>query len=160
VTRPETLIRQLSLRPHPEGGWYSEIFRSRHQVQPDDRRSSRAALTTIYFLLTRGQRSKLHQVASDEVWHFYEGDPLVLVSCDDEFDHVETVTLAAVDGQARPTHVIPAGHWQAAESRGDYSLVGCTVGPGFDFADFRILRDDQARAEELRSRHAQLAPYL
>jgi len=160
VTRPETLIRQLSLRPHPEGGWYAEIFRSRQQVTPEDGRGDRAALTTIYFLLARGQRSKLHRVASDEVWHFYEGDPLALVSCDQDFDHAETVILGGLDGVSRPAHVVPAGYWQAAESRGDYTLVGCTVAPGFDFADFRMMRDDPSLVEQFRSRHGNLAAYI
>lgn len=160
LTRSEILIRQLSLRPHPEGGWYSEVFRSPCSVKPGDRRSERAALTTIYFLLAHGQRSRFHRVSSDEVWHFYEGDQLRLVTCDSRLDRVESVTLATWDGVSRPTHVVPAGHWQAAEPLGAYSLVGCTVAPGFDFADFSMLRDDETRAAQLRLRHADLAAYI
>lgn len=160
MTRSETLIRQLRLRPHPEGGYYSEVFRSRHLVTPGDNRGERAALTTIYFLLVRGQRSRLHRVLSDEAWHFYEGAPLLLVTCDSQFDRVETVTLGTWDGAARPTHVVPAGHWQAAAPQGDYTLVGCTVAPGFEFADFSMLRDDPSQAAQFRSQHADMVTYV
>ena len=160
MTRPETLIRELSLNPHPEGGWYAEVFRSPQRVTPRDQRPDHAALTTIYFLLVQGQRSGLHRVLSDEAWHFHEGGPLRLVTCDPAFDQVDRITLGTWDATTRPTHVVPAGHWQAAEPLGDYTLVACTVGPGFDFADFSMLRDDAARANDLRVRHADLAPYL
>lgn len=126
-------------------------------MTPDDARQHRSALTTIYFLLTRGQRSKLHQVQSDEVWHFYEGAPLSLVTCDAAFEHRETIDLGPWDGHQRSVHVVPAGAWQAASTQGDYSLVGCTVGPGFEFADFRLLRDDAELAADVRRRHPDLA---
>ena len=160
MSRADTLIRQLSLRPHPEGGWYSEVFRSRRKVTPDDGRGLRSALTTIYFLLTQGSRSCLHQVASDEVWHFHEGAPLTLLTCDADFDRREETTLGLWDGAARPVHVVPAGHWQAAQSTGDYTLVACTVGPGFDFADFSMLRDDSAASARLRGRHPDLDAWI
>lgn len=159
MTRPETLIRQLSLRPHPEGGWYSEVFRSRNLVTADGRRGERSALTTIYFLLVDGQRSRLHRVTSDEAWHFYEGDPLELVSCDAEFERCEHVRLGRWDGTARPTHVVPAGHWQAAKPVGAYALVGCTVGPGFDFSDFVMLGDDPDAASRLCARFPELEEF-
>jgi hypothetical protein len=76
--RAKELISELDVKPHPEGGYFREIFRSKHKVQPLDERSARSALTTIYFLLTKGQYGRWHWVASDEVWHFYEGDPLEL----------------------------------------------------------------------------------
>ncbi len=159
MTRPETLIRQLSLRPHPEGGWYSEVFRSRSLVTADGRRGERSALTTIYFLLVEGQRSRWHRVSSDEAWHFYEGDPLVLVSCDPALERCEHVRLGAWDGTARPAHVVPAGHWQAAKSAGAYTLVGCTVGPGFDFADFAMLSDDPDTASRVCERFPDLEEF-
>ncbi|MBM3751430.1 MAG: cupin domain-containing protein [Acidimicrobiia bacterium] len=159
MTRPETLIRQLSLRPHPEGGWYSEVFRSRHLVTADGRRGERSALTTIYFLLVSGQCSRLHRVASDEAWHFHEGDPLELVSCDPEFERCEHVRLGPWDGTVRPAHVVPAGYWQAARPTGAYTLVGCTVGPGFDFADFAMLSDDPDAASRLCARFPELEEF-
>jgi predicted cupin superfamily sugar epimerase len=160
VSRADTLIRQLSLRPHPEGGWYSEVFRSNRRVTPDDGRGARAALTTIYFLLERGSRSCLHRVASDEAWHFHEGAPLALVTCDADFERQSETLLGPWDGVARPVHVVPAGQWQAAESTGDYTLVACTVGPGFDFTDFSMLRDDPEAANRLRQRHGTLAEWI
>jgi len=153
MSRADALIDQLRLQPHPEGGWYVEIFRSTALVQPQDGRGPRAGLTTIYFLLTRGQQSRLHRVTSDEVWHFYEGDPLQLSVCDAAFDGFQQLTLGPLGADATPVHVVPAGEWQAARSLGDYTLVGCTVGPGFDFADFTMLRDDGAMAEPFRLKH-------
>jgi predicted cupin superfamily sugar epimerase len=129
-------------------------------VTPDDGRGSRAALTTIYFLLARGQRSRLHRVKSDEAWHFYEGNPIRMLTCDQRLSRLERVTLGPWDTVSRPTHVVQAGHWQAAESDGDYSLAGCTVAPGFDFADFTMLRDDEVRATQFRAKHADVAMYI
>lgn len=164
MTRPETLIRQLSLRPHPEGGWYSESFRSRSLVKPDDRRSDRAALTSIYFLLAGGQVSRWHRVTSDEAWHFHEGDPLELFSVDPAFERVERTMLGRLAEDpshdtlaVRPSHVVPAGWWQAARPTGPYALVACTVGPGFDFADFTLLGDDREAAARLTGRFPALA---
>ena len=105
-------------------------------VKPLDNRSARPALTTIYFLLLKGQHSRWHRVASDEAWHFYEGDPLAVYWIDGR-DGVHEEGLGSKNG----CHlcVVPAGCWQAARPRGEYSLVGCTVGPGFDFQDFEMI---------------------
>lgn len=150
--RAAELITLLDLEPHPEGGFYKEIFRSSEQVTPSDERGVRAALTTIYFLLVRGAASRWHQVDSDEVWHLYEGGPLELLeltSSGDALVHHRLGVLGA--GDDTPVRTIPAGAWQAARPLGDYVLVGCTVGPGFDFADFRLLADDAERASIVRS---------
>jgi predicted cupin superfamily sugar epimerase len=143
----------LGLTTHPEGGHFREVFRSRLRVQPDDSRPARAALTTIYFLLTAGDVSRWHRVASDEVWHFYEGDPLELLTIDAQSHQVEHYLLGGVSVDARPVHAVPTGVWQAARTTGAYTLVGCTVGPGFDFEDFQMLRETPAEA-------AQLSPHL
>jgi predicted cupin superfamily sugar epimerase len=140
-TRAAHLISTLGLTPHPEGGHYREVFRSRVQVTPLDDRPPRAALTSIYFLLAAGEFSRWHRVASDEVWHFYEGDPLQLLTIDAETQQVEQYLLGGVGVDARPAHVVPAGVWQAAKTTGAYTLVGCTVAPGFEFDDFQMLRD-------------------
>ena|SRR5436190_4609084 len=132
--RATDLISELGLQPHPEGGYFREVFRSSHQVKPLDGRSTRSALTTIYFLLLKGQHSRWHRVASDEAWHFYEGDPLVVYWIDAQSDVHEEVL-----GNGHPLCVVPAGCWQAAKPRGKFSLVGCTVGPGFDFEDFEMI---------------------
>ncbi len=146
--RAAELIARLQLAPHPEGGHFREVFRSTATVQPDDGRAARSALTTIDFLLVRGECSAWHRVRSDEAWHLLEGEPLRLWLVPPSLDAIQSVTLGAVDGDGdEPRHVVPADWWQAAEPLGDYAYVGATVGPGFDFADFAFLRDDaQARS--------------
>jgi predicted cupin superfamily sugar epimerase len=131
------LINQLSLVPHPEGGWYREVYRARERIQT--RRGLRAALTTIHYLLERQQLSRWHVVESDEVWHFYDGDALELLEYDPAMRHLERHVLGNVRDGNEIVSVIPSGRWQAARSLGDYSLVGCTVGPGFEFEDFRFV---------------------
>ena len=149
--RAAELISTLDLRPHPEGGLYREVHRSASEVTTADARGARAALTTIYFLLPAGERSRWHQVDSDEVWHFYEGDPLELLELDARAEKLARHRIGPVDDTAqRPVRTIPAGAWQAARTLGEYTLVGCTVGPGFDFADFRMLADDSALADVVR----------
>jgi uncharacterized protein len=136
--RAAQLITELKLEPHPEGGYYREIFRSADLVTPADDRGPRAALTTIYFLLPAGIVSRWHRVTSDEVWHLYEGGPLELLSVDPAF----TGSVHHRLEPRAPVRTVAASHWQAARTLGDYALVGCTVAPGFDFADFTILADD------------------
>jgi uncharacterized protein len=125
------LIEKLKLTPHPEGGWYREVFRS--PVQVSTPRGPRSAITTIYYLLEQGQLSRWHVVSSDEIWHFYGGSPLELLSYEPAKRALERTTLT------EGVHAIEAGMWQAARSLGEYSFVGCSVGPGFDFADFRFV---------------------
>jgi len=155
------LIRSLDLQPHPEGGYYRELFRSTSTVQPHDDRDARSALTTIYFLLVEGAVSRWHRVRSDEVWHLYEGGPLELLDLDLAAGLLDTRQLGAVDANgARPVHTIPAGHWQAARSLGAYTLVGCTVGPGFDFDDFHLMSDDSPAADRMRDKWPELAAFI
>lgn len=158
--RAAWLIEHLGLAPHPEGGWYGEVFRSATRVEPEDGRGPRAALTTIYFLLCADERSALHRVTSDEVWHFYEGDPLELVVCGPGLERISRARLGPVAGGVQPVAVVPAGSWQAARSTGHYSLVGCSVGPGFDFADFRLLREEPGMRALLGERTPDLLPFL
>jgi uncharacterized protein len=140
--RAAELIRTLDLVPHPEGGFFRETFRSRSRVRPADGRSDRAALTTIFFMLPDGHVSRWHAVSSDEVWHLYEGGPLELLVAPPDFANTESVRLTAVGANERLAHVVPAGWWQAARPIGEYALAGCTVGPGFEYEDFRLLADD------------------
>jgi predicted cupin superfamily sugar epimerase len=126
--RAEQLIHTLALTPHPEGGWYRQVFKSEERVTRHADDAQRSALTTIYFLLVEGTYSAWHRVQSDEVWHFYEGDALELVTRD---------TLTRLDADHR-VHVVKAREWQAARPLGAYALVGCTVGPGFEFDDFEM----------------------
>ena len=147
--RAAHLVRTLGLQPHPEGGYFREVFRSERDVRPGDARSVRSALTTIYFLLAAGQHSRWHRVASDEAWHHYEGDPLDLLWVDAE-NVLHRATLGPVAPDQQPVAVVPAGCWQAARPLGAYALVGCTVGPGFDFADFEMLEAGTPEHERLR----------
>jgi predicted cupin superfamily sugar epimerase len=152
--RARSLISTLELIPHPEGGYYGELYRSSAVVQPSDGRGPRPALTTIYFLLTGDTVSRWHRVLSDEVWHFYEGAPLNLWLGSPELDLVEQHEIGPLDGNRRPVETVPGGWWQAARSTGSYTLVGCTVGPGFDFADFVLAADQPSAARALGARPA------
>jgi len=131
------LVEKLSLLLHPEGGWYREIYRSRERVQT--RRGLRSALTTIHYLLEHGQLSRWHVVESAEIWHFYDGAPLELLAYDPVTRTLERHVLGDVSEGNETVAVIETGVWQAARSRGEFSLVGCTVGPGFEFEDFRFV---------------------
>lgn len=149
--RVQILIAQLGLKPHPEGGYYGEVYRSEASVTPADGRGPRSALTTIYFLLPAGAVSRWHRVHSDEVWHFYEGAPLDLWMAGPSGDPMDRQQLGPLDRQQHPVHTVPAGWWQAARSTGDYTLVGCTVGPGFDFRDFTLAADVTSAPASLRT---------
>lgn len=155
-TRAAELIETLKLQPHPEGGCFREVFRSTQEVQPTDERPNRAALTEIYFLLRAGEVSRLHRVSSDEVWHYYEGDPLELVWLSTDGGHVHTARLGSIGGSREPVAVVPSGCWQAAVSTGDYTLVGCSVAPGFDFADFELIETGSLIAQEIVWQHPEL----
>jgi predicted cupin superfamily sugar epimerase len=137
--RVRTLIRELGLAAHPEGGWYRETFRSTASVRREADGAQRSSLTSIHFLLAAGQVSRWHRVAADEAWHHHEGGALELLSFPPDGGTLHRVALGAATG--RWAHVVPANWWQAAQPLGDYALVGCTVGPGFDFADFVLLPD-------------------
>jgi predicted cupin superfamily sugar epimerase len=137
--RAAELLNILGMRPHPEGGHYVEVFRSTHRVQVVVRKVERAAITTIYFLLAAGEFSRWHRVQSDEIWHYHEGDAIELLLFDDR--GLRRMRLGPVSRETRPTVIVPAGTWQAARTTGAYTLGACTVGPGFDFADFALAID-------------------
>lgn len=143
------LVERLNLLPHPEGGYFRETYRAAENIAgnalPSRFGGDRSASTAIYFLLETGQRSRLHRIQSDEVWHFYGGDPLMVVEID-RAGELKTTRLGGdlADG-AVFQHVVPAGVWFGAAPADDgrtgtagYALVGCTVAPGFDFADFEL----------------------
>jgi hypothetical protein len=150
--RAAELARELDLLPHPEGGRFRETFRSHLRVRPDRAPADRCALTTIYFLLAAGEQSRWHRVTADEAWHFYEGDPLELLWLDPGGERCHRVLLGPVGGGREPVHVVPAGCWQAARPTGAFTLVGCTVGPGFEFEDFAMLDGFPDVAERIRGR--------
>lgn len=127
----DDIIALLKLQPHPEGGYYRETFRDSATID------GRAASTAIYFLLKRGERSHWHRVDAVETWHYHAGAALRLEIAAGKMR--ETITLGAdlAAGQ-RPQGIVPVNAWQAAESLGDWTLVGCTVAPGFEFSGFEL----------------------
>ena len=127
----EAIIAALGLRPHPEGGHYVETYR--HAPAG----GGRGASTAIYFLLRAGERSHWHRVDADEAWHWHAGAPLTLriAGAGGIVDHRLGADILAGE---RPQAVVPAHAWQAAESDGDWTLVGCTVAPAFEFAGFEL----------------------
>jgi len=127
------VIRLLDLEPHPEGGHFRETFRDVNTIGV-----GRAASTAIYFLLARGERSHWHRVDAAEVWHWHAGAPLA-VEIAPAVGARETLTLGNdLAAGERPQGVVPAHAWQAAQSLGEWTLVGCTVAPGFDFTKFEL----------------------
>jgi hypothetical protein len=155
--RAKALIAHFGLQPHPEGGWYRRLYASDTPTRL--LRGTRPTVTSIVYLLTAGERSRWHRVASDELWHFYEGAPLTLLHAAPDWSHVEALRLQAGEAPC-PMAAVPAHHWQAAASEGPYSLVGCSVAPGFDFADFTLLADDPAATAQLRARQPQWLSYV
>jgi predicted cupin superfamily sugar epimerase len=133
------VMRLLDLKPHPEGGHFRETFRDTRLE------GGRAASTAIYFLLAGGERSHWHRIDAAELWHFYAGAPLVLEMAAGEHGQIRRMKLGPdIAMGERPQGIVPAGHWQAAESMGEWTLVGCTVAPGFDFASFDVAPGDWA----------------
>jgi predicted cupin superfamily sugar epimerase len=132
------IIARLDLKPHPEGGHYRETFRDR-----DTDAGGRARSTAIYFLLARGQRSHWHRIDAVEVWHYYAGHALKLQIADDSGTWGFRLGPDLASGEM-PQAIVPAHVWQSAETTGDWTLVGCTVAPGFDFASFELAPKDWA----------------
>lgn len=128
----DEVIALLSLAPHPEGGHFRETFRDAASVN-----GTRVASTAIYFLLREGEMSRWHRVDAAEAWHWYAGAPLVLAIADDAGRRTVTLGTDLSAGQ-RPQAVVPAHAWQQAHSLGAWTLVGCTVAPGFEFAAFEL----------------------
>jgi uncharacterized protein len=130
------VIRLLDLRPHPEGGHYRETFRD-----PRQDADGRSLSTAIYFLLAADARSHWHRIDAVEIWHWHAGAALALQIAGN--NGIATVRLGAdLAAGERPQAVVPAGAWQAAESLGAWTLVGCTVAPGFDFRGFELAPKD------------------
>jgi predicted cupin superfamily sugar epimerase len=128
----KAIIEHLRLAPHPEGGHYRETWRA--ATAPGERASG----TAIYFLLQAGEVSRWHRVDADETWHFYAGSPLELTIADEEGALDRWVVGSDLPAGHRPQVVVPAHRWQTARSLGAWSLVGCTVAPGFEFSGFEL----------------------
>jgi len=152
----EKLIKTYGLLPHPEGGYYKEIYRSDTIVTTLAAGEKRNAATHIYFLLLKGQVSKFHKVLHDEIWNFYEGSPLRLVKYD--LSKVQEEKIGP--GHDSFVSVVRGGCFQAAEPTGDFSFVGCTVAPGFEFDDFSFLNDDPELARTVKQNHPDLEKFI
>ena len=140
----EAIIKKLGLEPHPEGGYFKETYRSRGEIGQESLGSeyegTRNYATCIYFLLTSDRFSAFHRITQDEIWHFYDGAPLRLHLITTSGIHQEYRIGRDLDKGETPQFVVPGGCWFAAEilSKDGYSLVGCTVSPGFSFTDFEL----------------------
>ncbi len=130
------VIAALDLKPHPEGGHYRETFRDPASA------NGRSVGTAIYFLLDIGEASAWHRVDAAEIWHWYAGAPLVITMSPNGHDASAHHLGPEIGRGQRPQLVVPAGHWQTATSLGAWTLVGCTVAPGFDFAGFEMAPAD------------------
>jgi len=144
----QQLIGQLDLIRHPEGGWFKETYRSTEQFAasalPERFGGERSLCTSIYFLLEQGDFSALHRIKSDELWHFHSGCAVLihLIAPDGSYQELRLGSDTAAGEQFQA--VVPAGCWFGAEPTGEgYALVGCTVAPGFDFADFELGRREE-----------------
>jgi Uncharacterized conserved protein len=125
------LIAELGLQPHPEGGHYRQMFK-------DEGAGGRGHSTAIYYLLRKGEVSRPHRIDAAEIWHYYRGAPLELAIKPQGGELAHHVLGAAVEFGERPQIVVPPHGWQAARSLGEYTLVGCTVAPGFLFETFEM----------------------
>jgi len=136
MTTAKEIIARLSLQPHPEGGWYRETWRAGSAP------GERPAGTAIFYLLDVGEHSHWHRVDAAEIWHWYAGAPLSLTVSPDGHDAEAWVLGPEVMAGQLPQRVVPEGWWQTATSLGGWTLVGCTVSPGFDFAGFEMAPPD------------------
>jgi hypothetical protein len=147
-------IDRLNLQPHPEGGWYRQTYRAAltlPQSALPGHGGDRAASTAIYFLLAGGQSSALHRLHSDEVWHFYAGSSLIVHVIAADGDYQQLLLGSDTEAGEQFQFVVPAGCWFGSSLRDTsataYALVGCTVAPGFDFADFEMAQRDKLIAQ-------------
>lgn len=146
-THANELVTAYDLLPHPEGGYYKETYRAGEMIKadslPERFGGDRSLSTAIYFLLERGNFSAFHRIKSDECWHFYQGDPLSVYVIHPD-GRLEVIRLGSDSANGEVFQaVVPAGCWFASESSGEFSFVGCTVSPGFDFQDFELANADQ-----------------
>jgi uncharacterized protein len=140
----EEVIRKFDLQKHPEGGYFRESYRSSEIISrealPSRYKGDRSFSTSIYFLLPPGMVSHLHRLASDEAWHFYLGGPLELLQISPDGIIEKLILGQDLAAGQKLQHTVPAGYWFGARPAGgsEYSFVGCTVAPGFDYADFEL----------------------
>lgn len=127
----DEIIAHLNLAPHPEGGFYRQTWAAENDGRPHG--------TCIYFLLKDGRASHWHKVDATEIWHYYAGAPLVLSTAETDIGPATQTTLGPdLNNGQRPQGIVPKDHWQAAKTTGEWTLVGCTVSPGFNFDGFTL----------------------
>ena len=144
MIKVDYLIKELDLQPHPEGGYFKEVYRSSGEINSESLDSryvgKRNYATSIYFLLTSDTFSAFHKINQDEIWHFYHGSSVKIHMISETGDYSNVVVGKDLINGEKLQFVVPGGYWFAANvmSLNDYSLVGCTVSPGFDFKDFQL----------------------
>ncbi|MGB5819204.1 MAG: cupin domain-containing protein [Saonia sp.] len=149
----EEIIRSLNLEPHPEGGYFRETYRSTGEISPNglgqNYAGKRNYSTCIYFLLTSSTFSAFHKITQDEIWHFYMGSPVRIHMISDSGVYSDVIVGNDLEKKQLPQFVVPGGYWFAGEviNDNDYSLVGCTVSPGFDFKDFVLPKRKELMAK-------------
>ena len=136
------IIKKFNLSPHPEGGWFKEIVRGKNCLKREDGQI-RNFITGIYYLLEKDSKSAWHRVNNaDEIWIYLRGEPLNLWCLDNDNKEIKNFIL----DNNNPVEMIPSGYWQAAKSSGEFTMVSCCVGPGFDFKDFEMLRNTKYKS--------------
>jgi predicted cupin superfamily sugar epimerase len=146
-------IEYLNLQPHPEGGWFKELYRSEEIIKKENLskefHGDRNISTAIYYLLESSDFSGFHRIKSDEIWHFYTGDALTIYMIDAQGNLSELLLGNNSWRDELPQHVVPKGSWFAAKvnSPGTFALVGCTVAPGFDFRDFEAGKKEDLKKQ-------------
>ncbi|PTX59720.1 hypothetical protein C8N46_10830 [Kordia periserrulae] len=154
----QQLVKNLELLPHPEGGFYKEVYRSEKIIAkdalPDDFSGNRSYCTSIYFLLTSENFSAFHRIKQDEIWHFYGGSSLSVHVIDKQGKYTEHKVGMNFSSGEQPQLVVPAGCWFASSvpQKDSYAFVGCTVAPGFDFDDFELAKREEL--QEIYPQHA------
>lgn len=149
MSESEKIIQKLQLQPHPEGGYFKEIYRSKGVIKNDSLSNEfsgkRNYSTSIYFMLTSDSFSAFHRINQDEIWHFYKGSPIKLHIISDDGDYSNIIIGNNLEKEETLQYTVSAKYWFAAEvvNQNDYSLVGCTVSPGFDFDDFELPKREE-----------------
>ena len=153
----QLLIKELNLLPHPEGGYFSETYRSKEIIKkenlPAKYGSDRNYLTSIYFLLEDNNFSAFHRLKTDEIWYFHFGNPLMLNTIDEQGTLTQNILGPDFRAGQKFQHTVPAGHWMSASVLNEegFSLIGCSMSPGFDYDDFEL--GDRKKLIELFPRH-------
>lgn len=160
MDRAKKLIELFQLSKHPEGGFFREVYRSEKKGKIDSYGNERNWMTGIYFLLNENDISRFHRIKHDEIWHFYEGAPVTLTEIDPNTLDINVVTIGQPGPLLTYTHCVKGNTWQSAYSHNPYSLIGCTVGPGFEFEDFEMMTHCKEVKAAVVSKYPDLEKYI